>query len=115
MAYVSAGKASQLADVTMMEVTVSGREIILARVGEAFYAADNRRPHMGGRLTQGRLEGTIVTCPRHGSRFDLVNGSVIQWLQGTCLLARIGTALKSSRPLTTYNVKVEHGEILVEV
>ena len=70
---------------------------------------------MGGKLAEGRLEGTIVTCPRHGSRFDLADGSAVRWLQGSGLLSRIGTALKSPRPLKTYNVKVEHGEILVEV
>lgn len=61
------------------------------------------------------MEGTIVTCPRHGSRFDLVDGSVARWLQGSGLFSMIGTTLKSPRPLKTYNVKVEHGEILVEV
>lgn len=99
----------------MREVTVNGHEILIARVGERFYAVDGRCPHMGGRLAQGRLEGTVVTCPRHGSRFDLADGSVVRWLQGSGLLSRIGTVLKSPRPLVTYNVKVERGKMLVEV
>ena len=115
MVYISVGKADQLADGAMREVTVSGHEILIARVGDSFYAADNRCPHMGGRLAQGKLEGTIVTCPRHGSRFDLADGSVVRWLQGSGLLSRIGTALKSPNQLVTYDVKVEGGEILVEV
>ncbi len=44
---------------------------LLARVGDKYYAADNRCPHMGGKLSPGKLEGTVVTCPRHGSQFDL--------------------------------------------
>ena len=115
MGYVSVGEVNQLAESAMMEVEAGGREILLARVGERFYAVDSRCPHMGGRLAQGRLEGTVVTCPRHGSQFDLVNGNVVRWLQGSGLLSRIGTALKSPRSLMTYNVKVERGEILVEV
>lgn len=115
MVYVPIGEASQLADGAMKEITVNGHEILIARVGDSFYAADSICPHMGSRLAQGKLEGTIVTCPRHGSLFDLADGRVVRWLQGSGLLSRIGTALKSPRPLMTYNVKVERGEILVEV
>ena len=115
MAYVSMGEVVQLADGTMREETVNGHEILIARAGDSLYAVDSRCPHMGGNLAEGRLEGTIVTCPRHGSRFDLTDGSVISWLQGSGLLSRIGTALKSPRPLKTYNVKVESGKILIEV
>lgn len=115
MGYVSIGEVSQLPDGAMREVMVNGRAILLARAGDTFYAADSRCPHMGGKLAEGKLEDTIVTCPRHGSRFDLTDGSVVRWLQGSSLLSKIGTALKSPRPLKTYNVKVEHEEILVEV
>lgn len=115
MAYVSVGEVNQLADGAMKEVTVDSHKILIARVGDRFYATDSRCSHMGGRLAQGKLEGTVVTCPKHGSRFDLMNGSVVQWLQGSGLLSRIGTALKSPRPLTTYNVRIERGEIIVEV
>ena len=115
MGYVSVGEVDQLVNGVMREVTANGHEILLARVGERFYAVDGRCPHMGGRFAQGRLEGTVVTCPRHGSRFDLADGSVVRWLQGSGLLSRIGAALKSPRPLQVYNIKVEQGEILVEI
>jgi 3-phenylpropionate/trans-cinnamate dioxygenase ferredoxin subunit len=115
MAYVSAGEVDKLADGTMKEVMANGHEILLARVDNSLYAVDSRCPHMGGKLAEGRLEGTLVTCPRHGSRFDLADGSVVRWLHGSGLLSRIGTTLKSPRPLKTYNVKVEGGEILIEV
>lgn len=115
MTYISVGKADELSDGAMREATVNGHEILIARVGDSFYAADSRCPHMGAKLARGLLEGTVVTCPRHGSRFDLTSGEVVQWLQGSGLFSRIGTALKSPRPLMTYSVKVEHGEILVEV
>ena len=115
MGYVSVGEVNQLADGAMREVVAEGHEILLVKIGERFYAVDSKCPHMGGRLAQGKLAGTIVTCPRHGSRFDVTNGSVVQGLQGFGLWFRIGTALKSPRPLKTYKVKVEQAEILVEV
>jgi len=112
---VPVGEIGGLADGTMKSVLVKGREILLARVADEYYAADNRCPHMGGKLSQGKLEGTVVTCPRHGSQFDLTDGRVVRWLKGSGLLSKVGKALKSPRPLATYNVKVEGDRILIEI
>ena len=113
--FVEAGKASELAEGTMKQVTVQEREILLARIGGKYYAADNRCPHMGGKLSQGKLKGTVVTCPRHGSQFDLNDGRVVRWLKTPGLISMVSKALKLSRPLTTYRVKVEDDTILVEI
>ena len=113
--FVEVGKAGELKDGAMKEVSIEGREILLARVGDKYYATDNRCPHMGGKLSQGKLEGTIVTCPRHGSQFDLSNGQVVRWLKGAGLMSTVGKALKSPRTLTVYNIKVEDGKLLIEI
>ena len=112
---VEVSEIGELEDGTMKEVLVLGREVLLARIGDSYYAADNRCPHMGGKLSQGQLEGTIVTCPRHASQFDLSDGHVVRWLGGSGVFSAIGRALKSPRQLTIYNVKVEDNRILVEV
>jgi len=70
---------------------------------------------MGGKLSRGKLEATVVTCPLHGSQFDLSDGSVVRWLKGSGLISAIGMALKSPLQLTTYNVNIEDDRILVEV
>ena len=112
---LEAGKTSELQDGTMKGVTVKGHEILLAKVGDKYYAAANRCPHMGGKLSQGKLEGTVVTCPLHGSQFDLSDGRVVRWLKGSGIISAVGRALKSPRQLTTYNVNIEDGRILVEI
>ena len=99
----------------MKKTEVQGREILLARVGDSYYAVDNRCPHLNGDLSQGKLEGTVVTCPRHASQFDLKDGNVVRWLKGSGILSKIGGALKSSRPLTTYRVTVVDDTVLVEI
>lgn len=66
-------------DGSLRKRAIDGREILLAKAGERYYAADNRCPHMGGDLSQGTLEGTIVTCPSHHSQFDLRDGHVLRW------------------------------------
>ena len=34
--------------------------------------------HQGGPLAEGEREGDVVTCPWHGSRFDLCSGEVLK-------------------------------------
>ena len=108
-------KIDELKDGTMKTLTVAGHEILLARVGDKYYAAGTRCTHMGGNLAQGKLEGTVVTCPRHGSQFDLESGVVVRWLRGAGLLSRIGKALKSPRPLAIYRVKIENDRVMIEI
>jgi nitrite reductase/ring-hydroxylating ferredoxin subunit len=68
-----------------------------------------------GIFLKGNLEGTTGTCPRHGSKFNLTDGRVVRWLKGTRLISPIGKTLKSPQKLTTYNVKIQGQEIMVEV
>jgi len=112
---VEVGKTGELEDGTMKAVLAQGREILLARVSDKYYAADNRCPHLGGKLSQGKLEGTVVTCSLHGSQFDLRDGQVVRWLKGSGLISMVGRALKSPRPLDIYNVKVEDNRVWVEI
>lgn len=115
VSFVEVAKVTELEDGTMRKVMVNGHEVLLAKVGESYYAANNRCPHMSGDLSRGKLEGTVVTCPRHSSQFDLKDGSVVRWLKGTGVLSKIGAALKSPRPLTTYRVSVEGDAVFVEI
>lgn len=112
---VDVGAAGDLAAGTMKAVTVEGRELLLARVGDGYFAADGRCPHMGGRLAEGTLQGTVVVCPRHGSRFDLSDGRVVNWTKWTGVTLSVAKAFKSPRPLKTYPVKVQEGRLLVEL
>lgn len=72
------------------------REIAIYNVGGRFHAMDNTCPHRGAPLSEGRLEGTSVTCPWHGWTFDVTNG-------------RLGSSPESC--LNTYPVEAEGGKI----
>lgn len=113
---VQVAKIGDLAPGQMKAVEVRGREVLLARVGDDYYAAANRCPHMGGNLSHGKLQGTVVTCPVHGSQFDLKDGRVISWAPGVpSLLSAIGKLVKPPRSMETYPVKVEGGGIAIEL
>ncbi len=107
MSFVEIATTDELMDGTMKMATIEGREILLARIGDNYYSADNRCPHMGGNLSMGKLNGTVITCPRHHSQFDLTDGHVIRWTDWTGLKLSIGKALKSPRPLKMHEVKIE--------
>ena len=111
--FVELAKTEELKSGTMKNVTAEGQEILLARVGDKYYATASRCSHVNGDLSQGALEGTVVTCPRHGAQFDISNGQVVRWVKGG-LMSRLGGVLKTSKGLRIYNVKVEDGRVLAE-
>jgi len=107
-------KIDELKNGTMKAVSVAGRQILLARVGDKYYGVDNLCSHMKGNLSRGKLEGTVVTCPLHGSQFDITNGRVVRWLKGG-QTSKAGKSVNPSKDLTVYDVRVEDGGVLVEV
>jgi len=113
--FVKAGNTAEFSDGAKKKVMVNGKEIMLARVGNNYYALDNRCPHMGGDLSMGKLEGTVITCPRHGSQFDIRDGKNLRWTNWTGAVKAISQIVKSPRPAKTYRIKVEGSDILVEV
>lgn len=114
------GKLTRLADINdlaegeMKKYPVQGIEILIARIEGKYYAAQNKCPHFGGDLSKGKLEETIITCPRHGSQFNLANGNVVRWLKGTGFITAVGKTLKPPKKLTTYSVQIEGKDIMVE-
>lgn len=78
-----------------------GKRLFIANVNGSFYACSSRCTHMGGPLNEGKLEGKIVTCPWHGSKFDVTNGEVIQ-----------GPA---AQPIPSYKTEVRETEVFIEL
>jgi 3-phenylpropionate/trans-cinnamate dioxygenase ferredoxin subunit len=114
-AFVPVAKTSDLKDGAMKEYKVGEQEILVVRVGDKYYAGDNICPHLGGKLGQGKLEGTIVTCPRHASKFDVTDGRVIRWTDWTGIKGSVSKLFRAPRPITVYQVKIEGEDILVQV
>lgn len=52
--------------------------IAVYHVGSSFVACADRCPHAGALLSEGEMEGGIVTCPRHGSQFDVTTGQRVR-------------------------------------
>jgi 3-phenylpropionate/trans-cinnamate dioxygenase ferredoxin component len=98
---------------SMSRVRADGRDLLLANVDGAFYAADAHCPHLRANLTKGVLDGTVVTCPLHGSQFDLTDGRVVEWTRWSGAVKAVASAVRHPRPLRVYEVKVDAGRVLV--
>lgn len=72
--YVEVGKSGDFAEGTMKKVSAGGADVLLTRVEGRLCAISNVCGHAGGPLDEGSLDGRIVTCPWHGSRFDVCTG-----------------------------------------
>lgn len=58
------------------KVYVDGREVAVFNVAGQYYATQNNCTHTGGPLNEGTLEGQKITCPWHGSCFNVTTGEV---------------------------------------
>ena len=70
---------TELQDDELREVSVGGVPVLLARLGSGEVCAlAHTCTHLGGPLAEGSRDGDTVTCPWHGSRFDLRTGAVVE-------------------------------------
>jgi nitrite reductase/ring-hydroxylating ferredoxin subunit/uncharacterized membrane protein len=54
-----------------------GTPILLVRRGAQIYALAETCSHLGGPLSEGKLDGDVIQCPWHGSRFSIRDGHVV--------------------------------------
>ncbi|HEY8485210.1 MAG TPA: Rieske 2Fe-2S domain-containing protein [Longimicrobiales bacterium] len=60
----------------MREVHARETTLLLANVGQTYYALDARCPEHGTNLArEGRLEGYLLVCPIDGAAYDLRTGA----------------------------------------
>ncbi len=82
-----------------MKVTADGVAIVLVKQGDSIFALRETCTHLGGPLSEGKVEGDGIRCPWHGSRFCLKDGRVLD-----------GPAVFPER---TFDVRVRDGQIEV--
>jgi 3-phenylpropionate/trans-cinnamate dioxygenase ferredoxin component len=74
MEYIEVGKTSDITEGTMKSFIVQDNNILVVNYNGNYYAIGGKCTHLGGDLSKGKLDGKIVTCPRHGSKFDITTG-----------------------------------------
>jgi nitrite reductase/ring-hydroxylating ferredoxin subunit len=82
-------------------VELDGDAVLVVRDGDRLFAVADRCTHQGASLSKGRLtfSGSLaqVTCPAHGSTFDLATGRVLR--------------APATSPVAAYDARVSEGRI----
>ena len=99
--FVKVARKSELPENDGTYVELEGKGIALFNLGGEIYALDNACTHVGGPLSQGRVEEGEVECPWHGSRFDIRTGEVRMF--------------PAREDVATYEVRVTGNDVEVEV
>ena len=76
--FVKVATTAELGPGEAKRVEVGGKAIALFNIGVSYHAIDNTCPHRGGPLSEGGVEGEVVTCPWHGSKFNVTTGEVLE-------------------------------------
>jgi nitrite reductase/ring-hydroxylating ferredoxin subunit len=75
--FVKVGAVDDFPENTMKRVDAGGMPALVVRLDGKLCAIAAVCSHAGGALDDGDLDGTVVTCPSHGARFDLGSGKVL--------------------------------------
>ena len=103
MIWADVGGHESLPEGRPVRVEVGGALVLLVRAGERMLAIGNQCTHQGAGLDRGvvKIAGSVrtITCPAHGSMFDLETGRVMR--------------PPATKPVPVYDVKVEDGRVYV--
>jgi nitrite reductase/ring-hydroxylating ferredoxin subunit len=99
--FVKVASSTDVAEGDLAAFDVGGDRVAIANVGGAFHAFGDTCTHRQCSLAEGELEGTVVTCPCHGSQFDVTSGAVLR-----------GPA---QEPVRSYAAQVEDDALRVEI
>ena len=82
---------------------VGSHRIAVIRIGDDFYAIGDRCSHANVSLAEGEVipEDCEIECSMHGSHFDLRTGEA--------------RSLPATKPVPTYEVVVDAGEVWVSI
>jgi 3-phenylpropionate/trans-cinnamate dioxygenase ferredoxin component len=99
--FVKVASSTEVAEGDLAAFDVGGERVAIANVGGAFHAFGDTCTHLQCSLAEGELEGTVVTCPCHGSQFDVTSGAVLR-----------GPA---QEPVRSYAARVENDALRLEI
>jgi len=102
MGKIIVGKISDFIPGKMYKVTIDGKDVLVANIDGTYYAVNDTCTHAGGSLSEGSLDGTVVTCGWHGAKFD-------------CKTGKLSAFPVKVKDLNSYKVVVESENIFLEV
>jgi nitrite reductase/ring-hydroxylating ferredoxin subunit len=118
---ISIASASQVKEGELLPIKVEDQKVLLTRIDGKVYAVENKCPHLGMPLTNGKVCDRAVTCRWHGASFDLTTGENVKWVDsfvGIPLPEWTHKALsvgKSAQGIKTFTIAEQGENISIEV
>jgi len=97
--FIPAAALDEVGNGERILLEIDGHPIALFNIAGGLFAIADICSHDGAPVADGDLEGYLVSCPRHGSHFDVRTGKVL--------------TLPAVVDIPAYPVRVEDGEILI--
>ena len=101
MTRILVGKTTEVMPGQMKKVLIDENEVVVINIDGNYFAINDTCTHAGGSLSEGKVEGSIITCDWHGAQFDCKSGKLVKFP------AKIDD-------LESYNVVIESDTIFVE-
>jgi 3-phenylpropionate/trans-cinnamate dioxygenase ferredoxin subunit len=92
---------TQLADGMPRQVVIDEVAVCLVRIGGEVFAVRDECTHEAALLSDGDVADGAIECWRHGSRFDLRTGDVLN--------------PPAVRAVATYQVRIKNGQVQVDL
>jgi len=108
MNYVMVAATGDLKPGEMKKVMVENTPVLLANIDGTYYAMEDTCPHMGGSLSRGKLEGSNISCPKHGSVFNVMTAKAVKNGKIAFITARV-------HDLKSYKVKIEGPDVFIGI
>ena len=102
MGKIIVGKTSDIPLGKMIKISIDGRDIMVANIDGDYCATDDSCTHSGSSLSEGKLNGCVITCGWHAAEFDCKTGKLVKFPV-------------KIRDLASYNVTVELDNVFVEM
>jgi toluene monooxygenase system ferredoxin subunit len=100
MAFQRVAQLDQLWSGELLAHRIAGKKLVIVRIGDEVHAFEDRCAHLGMELSQGKLEGRVLTCRAHEWQYDVTTGRGVNPARAC---------------LRRFAVKIEDGQVLVDV
>ena len=80
MTKVKIAAASDVSADKALKAKANGQSVLVAKVGEQYCAIANKCPHLGLPMSKGKVENGVISCPFHGSKFEMCSGKNVEWV-----------------------------------
>ncbi|TGN08131.1 Rieske (2Fe-2S) protein [Leptospira ilyithenensis] len=77
MAFQKLAKFRDIKEGEMTVVNTRYTRVALTKIGETYLAFEDLCTHDGEEISCGKLEGDVITCPRHFAKFNIRTGEVV--------------------------------------